>query len=371
MKRFLVFSVILSIILCCSIKNVFSQADAGPDKVMCKDDAGGVIIGGNGDPSWCYTWSPTTGLNDPHILHPTAQPSITTTYTLKVVGPNFSFTSTSDMKVSVAEVTINPVSMNTIESLNSGNYAVTVTPNTITPTSYKWIWEAPSGAGNSPNVNFSNETSQTTNVTSTRWFASPDDRHWNVTGTSCTYSINCEVKIDTKTCKASTHSRLIVTVDATGQTSWPTFSGANTIIVSTRVAGGNTEWYVSGIGGFTRTAPVATLNLPATSQFYNKVNVHESKHVTQWTSEVPWVNLFHANNLYNLTLKNLTSAISEADLRNKIAIAVQNKQNSDAQIAVNTKCAREIAAFTVDRGVVPHYLELDDAEVPAAYSCTP
>ncbi len=73
------------------------RADAGPDKVNCFGK--GVVIGGAGDPSWCYAWSPKTGLDNPNVLNPTANPTATTTYTLTVTGPDFSFVSTDDVTV--------------------------------------------------------------------------------------------------------------------------------------------------------------------------------------------------------------------------------------------------------------------------------
>lgn len=39
------------------------------------------------EPGWTYSWSPATGLDDPNILHPLANPSTTTTYTLTVTAP--------------------------------------------------------------------------------------------------------------------------------------------------------------------------------------------------------------------------------------------------------------------------------------------
>jgi hypothetical protein len=73
------------------------RADAGPDKVNCFGK--GVVIGGAGDPSWCYAWSPKTGLDNPNVLNPKANPTATTTYTLTVTGPDFSFVSTDDVTV--------------------------------------------------------------------------------------------------------------------------------------------------------------------------------------------------------------------------------------------------------------------------------
>jgi hypothetical protein len=83
------------------------------------------------------------------------------------------------------------------------------------------------------------------------------------------------------------------------------------------------------------------------------------------------MNLFHANNLYQNTLVNLTSMISEADLRAQIAAAVSAQDDTDHTTAENTVCAREIAAFEVDTTVAPHYCEVDAAEVPIIYDCTP
>lgn len=39
------------------------------------------------EPGWTYSWSPATGLDDPNILQPMANPSVTTTYTLTVTAP--------------------------------------------------------------------------------------------------------------------------------------------------------------------------------------------------------------------------------------------------------------------------------------------
>ncbi|MBX7051261.1 MAG: PKD domain-containing protein [Flavobacteriales bacterium] len=68
------------------------DADAGPNVQTC---AGvGVQIGGNptavdpnpGPPGVSYSWTPTTGLNDPTIANPIATPSTTTTYTVTLSG---------------------------------------------------------------------------------------------------------------------------------------------------------------------------------------------------------------------------------------------------------------------------------------------
>ena len=269
--------------------------------------------------------------------------------------------------VTVVEVTIAPATITAIEGLDSASYTATL--SIAGATAYDWDWEAPAGAGNNPNVNFSAPTAQTTNVIRAHWFADPNDRHWLVTGDDCSYDIKCDVTHPDGICTGDA----VFNVDAnpTGATSIPQFTGWGTIVIATRIVGPNTEWYVNGQGGFTRTAPVKTLNCVSTSQFYAKVDAHESKHVTQLTAELPWMDLFHANNLYSNTLVSLTSLVSEADLRAQISAAVTAQHNADAATVQSTLCALEIAAFAVDTAIAPHYCEVDATEVPGLYGCTP
>ncbi|MCX6879126.1 MAG: hypothetical protein NTW21_35770, partial [Verrucomicrobia bacterium] len=63
-------------------------ADAGPDKSLAPG-APSAQIGGSPSasgafPPYTYSWTPTTGLNDPLIANPVASPSSPTTYTLTV-----------------------------------------------------------------------------------------------------------------------------------------------------------------------------------------------------------------------------------------------------------------------------------------------
>ena len=83
---------------------VFAQADAGQDTTIC--NGGMVEIGGEGCDGCCYSWQPTTDLDDPKAQNPNASPTSTTTYTLTVVGPDFSFMDTDDVMVKVANVSM-------------------------------------------------------------------------------------------------------------------------------------------------------------------------------------------------------------------------------------------------------------------------
>ncbi len=74
-------------------------ADAGPDTSICKGSC--VTLGGQADPSFCFHWSPAAGLSADNVPNPTACPEVTTTYTLTVTAPDFSWTSTSQVVVTV------------------------------------------------------------------------------------------------------------------------------------------------------------------------------------------------------------------------------------------------------------------------------
>ena len=80
-----------------------AQANAGKDKVICKGSTAGVRIGGYRCAGCCYSWSPTTDLDNPNILNPIAKPTKTTIYTLTVVGPNFKFKETDEVEIRIVD----------------------------------------------------------------------------------------------------------------------------------------------------------------------------------------------------------------------------------------------------------------------------
>ena len=64
-------------------------ANAGTNKVTCAASNQDVLLEGSatgGTSPLEYSWSPTTGLDNPNIAQPTASPTSTTTYTLTVTG---------------------------------------------------------------------------------------------------------------------------------------------------------------------------------------------------------------------------------------------------------------------------------------------
>ena len=67
------------------------SADAGNDTTICSGDAitiGGSPTGSGGVSPYEYTWTPSTGLNDPTIANPTASPTSSISYHLKVKDDN-------------------------------------------------------------------------------------------------------------------------------------------------------------------------------------------------------------------------------------------------------------------------------------------
>lgn len=59
--------------------------NAGPDKTICKGYSTKIGYAASyGTAPYTYSWTPTTGLSDPTVLHPDASPGTTTTYTLTV-----------------------------------------------------------------------------------------------------------------------------------------------------------------------------------------------------------------------------------------------------------------------------------------------
>ncbi len=90
------------ILLMGQVMNAYGQAEAGPDTTICKGNC--VTLGGSMDPSWCFHWTPHTGLSDPYVANPSACPLVTTVYTLTVTGPEFSWTSTDQVEVTVVVI---------------------------------------------------------------------------------------------------------------------------------------------------------------------------------------------------------------------------------------------------------------------------
>jgi hypothetical protein len=71
-------------------------ADAGSDASICEGES--TTLNGSGAAN--YSWSPVSGLSNPTVANPLAQPSVTTTYTL-LVSDNFGCTDEDDVTITV------------------------------------------------------------------------------------------------------------------------------------------------------------------------------------------------------------------------------------------------------------------------------
>lgn len=64
-------------------------ANAGPDvSIGCSGSTSSAIIGSSGQIGSTYSWNPSTGLSNPNIANPIANPTTSTTYTLTVTNSN-------------------------------------------------------------------------------------------------------------------------------------------------------------------------------------------------------------------------------------------------------------------------------------------
>jgi PKD repeat protein len=80
-------------------------ADAGPDRVIIAGDSaviGGTATASGGTPPYSFSWTPTTGLNDPSFANPTASPAVNATYTVTVTDFN-GCTDSNDVTVTVIQ----------------------------------------------------------------------------------------------------------------------------------------------------------------------------------------------------------------------------------------------------------------------------
>ncbi len=76
----------------------------GLEFTVCKD--GEVQIGTPAITNYTYSWSPSTGLDDPNIAQPTANPSVTTTYTLTATNNGTGCVRTESITVNVENPSI-------------------------------------------------------------------------------------------------------------------------------------------------------------------------------------------------------------------------------------------------------------------------
>ncbi|MBE0649149.1 MAG: HYR domain-containing protein [Bacteroidales bacterium] len=113
-------------------------ADAGSDLPICytfETTIGGLPSASGGVGPYTYSWSPTTGLNDPTSPNPIAGPLTTTTYTITVTDQN------GCVDVSSMVLTVNPLPEASIEASTPDEFCngVTLTAYSST-TEWEYAW---------------------------------------------------------------------------------------------------------------------------------------------------------------------------------------------------------------------------------------
>lgn len=122
-----------------------AQNWAGPDQDLCGSSEGSYIGLENAPSEYCYSWSPTTGIQgDPHQARVLVKPEETTIYSITVTGSNFSFMQIDEVEVDVSfgAVEFNPGYTKPDGSANQSTAIVTNNPGNK---SHTWSIVEPAG----------------------------------------------------------------------------------------------------------------------------------------------------------------------------------------------------------------------------------
>ena len=229
-----------------------------------------------------------------------------------------------------------------------------------TPTGYQWSFEAPSGAGNNPQVNFTPPTSAQTKAKA-HWFANPNSDCATVpprlSETHPYYNSKYKIKVkvtykDNKGNNKDTDKSGDFTVNA-----W--WSPGGSVAPATNSGGPQTGfdssrnlYVVLNSGTMVRNTNSAVINVPQTSQFYNKTVKHEEKHELQWASglfkDIWTVSSFMAviSNFTDTTAQGLSAQIGQAYL---------TWDAQQVQSYHNNFNAAEIEAYAISDLIAPQY----------------
>jgi hypothetical protein len=215
---------------------------------------------------------------------------------------------------------------------------------------FTWGFDVPANSGNDPQIAWVDDHAPTTTAMTAHWYATPDSHLAHDTGHLCTYDVWCEVSYNGGTLRSPSAAFLVSVGNPQGVTDPPTITGQPDL----QEAG--SYWYVSGKGSLARTSPYKHIFLNPSSQFYDKADVHESKHVTQWTSEFPWAGLFSADAFYALISghQEPNYSLLQTWVSNQRAMWLASDLASSATHYDEAECD----AFAEDAKVSPHYLEV-------------
>jgi len=243
---------------------------------------------------------------------------------------------------------VNISAAQTVNDGDSPTFSVNITGN-VTANNYAWSFTAPSGAGNNPNVTFSTPNARSTN-SDAHWFALPDDM-CNA-ATNSTYTIKCRVDLSNGKHK-DLQTQLTVSVAFNGE---PGYTEGVTITGGPRHGFDTSRnlWLVIDKGTMARAAAVPHVNIPSTSQFYNKAVAHENQHVANYNTGGVLGDLWTVDGLFSL-LSPLTDS-SEGGLLQQIVDTLHTWDANQTTIFNSRKRADEQAAYAASDPIGPQYL---------------
>ncbi len=137
-----------------TIMSSLTTADAGPASYSTCLGSSLTLngIGGyTGNNHIHYNWTPTTGLSNPGIAHPSLTPLNTTMYHLTVVDSLYGCVAKDSINIIVGPVTINANDL-TLTCANSGTLTATPQGNFVGPLTYNWTPSSHLSATNTASV---------------------------------------------------------------------------------------------------------------------------------------------------------------------------------------------------------------------------
>ena len=190
-------------------------------------------------------------------------------------------------------------------------------------TAFSWGWRLPSDlglnpeVGNNPEVVFSPPDSRETTINNAHWYAYPNqacsDRIEDAAETSSEYEIFCNITFPDGRSFTATSTLTVDVPWALGGSGLSAgsvdvdFVGDPTI---TQISEDPPLWKITGKGTLERVVS-KTINVPVSSQFHDKIDVHEQVHVRQLetggiASSFYTLDDFFTNHLIGLTHSDLT-----------------------------------------------------------------
>ena len=328
-------------------------AEAGSNQTVLVDDT--VSFDGSGSTGNNLTYSWDFGVGATPATGSGVMPSCTYSTT---GDKTVTLTVTDDMGISRSDtLTVTAVSIEP-KTVNDGESVDFEVLGAESATVFSWGWETPAelGAnpdvGNNPEVVFSPTDSRETTINNAKWYAYPDracpDQQGPAADTSSVYTITCDLTFPDGRSFTAT-SILTVNVPWVLAGFLPIgFSGSPTIEQTSAQL-----WEVTGRGNIQRIISSQTA-VPASSQFYAKVQAHEQVHYAQVNTGIA-SSYYTLNDLWENHLRGL-AADNRADLEILIQWAVDDFIYAENERIRPLLPRLERAAYQVSDIISPQYL---------------